>query len=102
VGGAAEVETGERPPDDSLPGWFWWHYCARGALLWIALGVVWWRIGDFESAADLVCRTIALGAWGLGYGLAAFWLGSIALGAALGLVTGIVAASVWVVFKLRG
>lgn len=71
------------PPTDSLPDWFWWHYGTIGALLWAAVGVVWWYVGDIESAMGTVCRAVGFYASWAGFGLAAFWLVSTAFAAGI-------------------
>jgi hypothetical protein len=66
-----------------------------GALGWLALILLWRRSGDFEWAADLICRGGAGLGWYVGYSVAGFWLGSFALSAVMGVMAAIVAALGW-------
>ena len=66
------------------PQWVWvWWYGVTGGLLWLAVIFLWHRTGDFEGAADLICRGGASLGWGLGYFLTGATLASFALSCAL-------------------
>jgi hypothetical protein len=62
--------------------WVWW-YGVAGGLAWLAVIFVWRHTGDFEGAADLICRGAAGLGWWLGYLITGFWLASFALSCAL-------------------
>jgi hypothetical protein len=76
-------------------------YAVGGAIAWAALLFLWWRIGDFERAADLICLLAAGIGWWLGYFIAGFWLLSFVLSCALLVIVALGIGLGWIIDRLR-
>jgi hypothetical protein len=73
--------------------WVWW-YGVAGGLLWLAVIFLWHRTGDFEWAADLICRG------GASLGSANFLTGAMLISFALSCALLVIVAPIMAVSRI--